>query len=96
MYAPVLWVADWACHFLFINLPGRCRALQGRVAEPPPDCNKLNSDCRRDVPFTTLAGIIFAIFFAYFGLFFYYLARAFRQLRAHNYRWGACHYPFMC
>ncbi|BDA50387.1 probable lipase at C-terminar half [Coccomyxa sp. Obi] len=69
-----------------LNVVQTALAVHGTVDEAPSDCSKWKSDCRQDVAFTTLAGVIFAIFFAYFGLFFYYLSRAFRQLRAHNYR----------
>lgn len=63
-----------------------CSAVYGESKVPVATCTQRLVHCRRDTPYIALEGAIFVVFFAYFGLFFFYIGRAFRQLRAHNYR----------
>ncbi|KAK9907744.1 hypothetical protein WJX75_009081 [Coccomyxa subellipsoidea] len=50
------------------------------------DCRQWTYDCRHDTVTVVLISLESAVFLAYFALFFFYLGRAFRQLRARNYR----------
>ncbi|CAL8470482.1 g10024 [Coccomyxa elongata] len=50
------------------------------------DCRQWLYDCRHDTTTVILISLESAVFLVYFGLFFFYLARAFHQLRGRNYR----------
>ena len=50
------------------------------------DCREWTYDCRHDTVTVVLISLESAFFLAYFALFFFYLIRAFRQLRTRNYR----------
>ncbi len=50
------------------------------------DCRSWTYDCRHDNLTVVLISLESAVFLAYFALFFFYLCRAFHQLRARNYR----------
>ena len=50
------------------------------------DCRQWLYDCAHDTLTQILIGLESAVFMVYFGLFFFYLGRAYHQLRGRNYR----------
>lgn len=67
-----------------------CRKAATPYYIPPgarDNCQQWVYDCRHEMTIQVLLALESAAFFIYFLLFFYYLLRAFRQLRARNYRY---------